>query len=694
MTTQPWFTTTTGTSTVTYTWNVGVQRAAQQINERSHAILVANNAAKEEGDSMTGERLEAAGVYPLGTIAEHRNGSRLVRTYSGWISTEGDEYLPASMARDGYAVQKLGEAPLAETLDKFKQLFRTTVVGGAQNSGVMGRTVTNALRALEVPDYPLSPGMYVWASDRELLATLPQRTVIEVGAPDVWSHYGVFAWVNGNWHYVTGNVRQFMYLGRVIEMPGVEEQEWVKGEWSEEEQARIDTFMRTAYDIGEKARQTEQWCGTYTVVMARANITDAWMLRPRPMTQAQVRDLDVGSILFWEDDLNRAVFERDDAAAHFGLRQVWSTNEATIVPNDNDRMVALRTHDEGGWSPPRMDLLDDFPVGTCAVLDGSTRYKLPDRRWHARPYRANSAGHRVTDFNNQPSRCRVLTIGEGAWDYGTVMDTAQQRAKPEDIVFGWEQGQTWAWFIRDDTADNEAGTRRLFGSGENHADYNTTATYLGRLGSFPILEWRKLAALPLGSVMSYGGTNYTKERNLWRTNPGGYGNPDRDFDNACRGGEVLLVSLGDVNAVPPPTERQVITTVQQLYDLPDGTRLTARNGDRLIKRRHRIVNQTTYGERTFDQCWRSVEARTLTAEVEVAAEGVDQVFAVGARVQLRPGADHTSGGHVYTTEVGQGQPGTIQYEGHGSRPDDPTWSVQWDHGRASNIDQSCMEVIA
>ena len=568
---------------------------------------------------MTGERITQVNDYPLGTVAEHPNGSRVVRAYAGWVDTGGSEYLQSVLVRDSYTLIELGTEPFRDTLDQYKQRFRTTVIGGALGGGVSIRPVMEALRTLDVPDYPLSPGMYVAAYDRDLCATLPPRTVIQIGVPDKWQHYGLFHYRDQNWYHLTGHATYFYGVGKVVEMPGVEEQEWVQQEWTEEEEARVEEFRARAWDIGRKAKATQQWCHSYEYTMERVDITDAWVNRPRPMTREQVNALPAGSHLYWEDLVSKAVFERVDDAENpndWNIRQVWSSTGRTIVPREGDTMttmLATRASSEG-WHPPTVPFIEELPVGTVINIDGYNRTKKSDGLWHHRPYRLDSGGYPADQLSQEASRCRILRIGDGSWDYGTEMDAAQQAAKPEGSVFYWQGNGLWALFIRDAAATNDAATRKLVGTSDS--DWNTTATYLGPMGAVPISEMEMLEVLPNGSKVRYGPGIYERVRGLWRSTPGDqYGNADRDFARSVRNGEVEMVECGDPNQPEPRTEQRLITDMRQLYDAPQGTRFThVRSGDRLVKRRHGVLNETTGGYRSVEQCWRSVEARTLMAD--------------------------------------------------------------------------------
>lgn len=673
---QPWRTFTTNVTTFT-----------SEINR-----VLAANTSEEAGDRMTGEPISMTEDYPLGTLAEH-GATEVTRTLSGWVDNRGTEYGTRDLIRDGYTLNTLGPVPLHETLDQYKQRFRTTVIGGAHYGGVSVRPVMDALAALHVPDYPVSPGMYVSPHDADLRRSLPANTVVQVGVPEVWNHFGVFRLNDGAWRYLTGHLATFESIGQVLVMPGVEPAEWTLGEWTEEQAALVQQFMVQAWDIGKKAQSSNSWCSTYNTVMERANISDEWMQRPQPMTLAQVRALPVGAYLFWQDDLNLAIFQRDDDAEN-GLRQMWGSTGTPLTPNDGDRMQQLLVHaDEPGFSPPSMGFLDNLPVGSVAVIERTNRVKKADGRWHHRPYTDASTGHRASDFTPDVSRTRIIEIGNGRWDFGTTMTAAQQAEQPEGTVFYWTTGgRDWGWVVRDDSADNPARTRRLF-SPTDQDDWKAEAMWMGTDGNVPILEPGHLDRLPNGSTIRYAATTYTLMNRTWRATPGGYANGAQDFAHVIRNREVILRSIGNLDTPAGPTRNERVRRQRQLYDLPDGTVLRrTSDGHQLRKYGNLLVDETSGTERTLDQSWSSVSAGTLIALVPDLLDAT--VITTGMRVTRRAGVPHTLQGTGNYHEAEPGQPGTVGDQVNRNAFGN-TWVVVWDHnGQTSHIDGNCLEVIA
>lgn len=160
-----------------------------------------------------------------------------------------------------------------QTVEEYKQMFRTIVLGAQQANSVDSGPVESALEALGVGHPELMVGIVVDVLDNDLMERLPQGTVLKAGDPQHFASFGVYVKQGSLWTHVLGGAQRFDGLLTVVSIPDVIRlAPWTTTNGTDADQAAIEEFKTRAADLGTKAKRSNSWCGAYEGAMRRAGI--------------------------------------------------------------------------------------------------------------------------------------------------------------------------------------------------------------------------------------------------------------------------------------------------------------------------------------------------------------------------------------------------------------------------------------
>jgi hypothetical protein len=207
-------------------------------------------------------------AVPIGSIVE---GDRIkaVRTYTGWMDTGPRTYPPRYLHQyvTNQRLRVLAEET-KQTLHHFRQRLRTVAIGRARANGVDISPVHRILDGCGVPVYTPSIGMWVDINDNELMASLPDGTIIQAGTPDIWGLYNLHVKHRSEWRWLTGG-HTYTEGGTIIELPDGGTEEWYSAEWVEADDQLIEDLKREVLRIGAEAKRSASWCGQYELALER-----------------------------------------------------------------------------------------------------------------------------------------------------------------------------------------------------------------------------------------------------------------------------------------------------------------------------------------------------------------------------------------------------------------------------------------
>lgn len=341
-------------------------------------------------------------TLPVGTvIRRNRPGSvAWAREEGGWRSSNNTFRTPDRMRRDlSYLIVSLPEpttppdpvdttieTPLpetaeyistAETLEQYKQRFRTQMFGAQQNSGVNRGPVTAAMRKLGVAEMDVTPGLPVVMSDHDTIERLPDGTAVAYKTPDD-AQYSVLVKQNGGLVSALGvNHPDSFDVLKVIQVPGVDgPPEWVTASSSESELDAIRQFMRQAWEVGIEAKRSNSWCGEYERAMERVGINENVLCDPNSgLTAEEVAALPEGTVLrFWGFPAteNSVLYVRDDAADNPArTRRIGGTLPGSWAARGMS--VVCEVSQPFRVSVASTAEMDDMPVGTVLQETANTR---------------------------------------------------------------------------------------------------------------------------------------------------------------------------------------------------------------------------------------------------------------------------------------------------------------------------------
>lgn len=255
-----------------------------------------------------------------------------------------------------------------ETLEQYKQRFRTVVYGSQQGAGVSRTPIDRAMAKMGVGEPRLSPGMVVCMSDSDLIQSLPLSTVLVVGEdPSDWAKYGVYVRTTAG--YVERWIGGFDSDGhaqmRVIQMPGVEAEEWTQATGSESEREAIKQFKKEAWELGKRAKNDQGWCGEYEAAMSRVGIDETSLfIAEKGLSAEEVAALPQGTILrYLTSNTESVLYRRDDEANNPAkTKRIGGSLGGSWSPDHN---VVMWTPD----TPMNVSIacvqeMDGMPVGT------------------------------------------------------------------------------------------------------------------------------------------------------------------------------------------------------------------------------------------------------------------------------------------------------------------------------------------
>lgn len=364
------------------------------------------------GDRITTrEQLEA---LPLGAIVQTRTGrTTYTREERGLVSTPGGRVRDFSPVRSGshFLIVHLPGSPAepeeigdttevtpiggSETLEQYKQRFRTIVYGSAYQSGVSTVPLDRAMEKLSVVLHNHTPGMHVAYSDSSLMNSMPRGATLEIGRdPSDFNGYAVYGKdQNGGFIRLVGGagIDEAATL-RLLSIPDVEPAEWATAEAGLEDREAIRAFMRQAWQLGLKAKSENQWCGEYEAAMSRAGINEAVGSDTEPgLSAEEVAALPEGTYVRFAADASASViYKRDDRADNpaktrrvaGSLPGAWIENGMVKLWSPDDR-TGLR------FSVHSAEEMDAMPLGTV-VTDRSSRWTKREpnpedttRAWYA-----------------------------------------------------------------------------------------------------------------------------------------------------------------------------------------------------------------------------------------------------------------------------------------------------------------------
>lgn len=327
-------------------------------------------------------------ALPVGSIITSVSGrTALTRTEDGYRSHHGSAKDTSTMRLNYYRVthvpgeqvdeseETMLESPaVTMTLDQFKQRFRTLIVAASNYHGISPTVVNRALQRLEVPEYPVQPGMYVCNRDNTLLNMLPEGTVLTIGDdPADFGGYAVFVeqstgpvrWLGG-W-VDDGGDPFFTY--RVHQVPGVEPGA-LAANGSESELDAVQEFRQKAWNLGWNVKMEQSWCSTYEDCMRRAGVDENATINDSPTrSPEEVAALPPGTILRFRPTPTQSVlYRRDDTAGNPArTRRIggtvsgsWAARMAVVAQPGQAMAIPVVSHEE----------MDAMPVGT-AIRDAS-----------------------------------------------------------------------------------------------------------------------------------------------------------------------------------------------------------------------------------------------------------------------------------------------------------------------------------
>lgn len=519
---------------------------------------------------------------PIGTLVK-KGSTVAVRTYSGWLDNNGSFWMGDGL--DGAEIISL--APKQhETINQYKQRFRTVAIGGAYRHSIRVDDVERVLTKLEVPQFEVCPGMVVASYDRSLV--IPDGSLLRVGSDAAWSHMGLYVRKDHAFNHVMGWGGEW-YDGVLIEVPGVTEPaEWLAEPWDESMEEQIVEFRRRAWQFGGEAKRSHSWCSSYESVMTFAGITPMSLTPRHRHSLEEIASMEDGTIIVVSDDNGVAIFRVNAEKAFqtypvefLGGSEDARPDQMAQVYKPGERMQVLNNRQ-----------MEALPIGTRIKYQSGQEYtRIASGRWSRRP-QSNDAGSPSRDFRFTPTEwAEVDYMGAGRWMWGSTLTEEEARELPVGSTFLHASAEGWEFRTR--TVD---GHLVILG-GQSGPDENPDGiVYVGEYDfgrcNLMVTNYHQMDAAEPGSVIAQGsGVQYTKHSNgRWYHQRRGY--HSRNFF----GGDATttLTYLA-------PQQGVTLSRMEQLRTLPDNSVIgTEAGGSRWTRRNGQWVSRNgTYRDDSF-----------------------------------------------------------------------------------------------